>query len=161
MANKKIVLVISIIAIIAVLIIVAFKIKSLKVTYTFEEVSVEANEFKKDETKKEENSIQSNEIEDQNSISNEENNLQGNKQSKDENKDQNEEDTGENKESQESRESKAIDLAKKEWGEDDSVYYTIDRIVGDKYDICVRSKSTTESLAEYEVDIEKNTAVLK
>lgn len=53
---------------------------------------------------------------------------------------------------------KAIAMAKKQWGENDkSVYYFIDRTNGNIYNISVRSKSTTESLAEYEIDIENNT----
>lgn len=55
----------------------------------------------------------------------------------------------------------ALQLVKDEWGEDESVYYTIDRHLGNKYDISVRSKSNTQSLMEYEVDIEKKTIEMK
>ena len=61
-----------------------------------------------------------------------------------------------------SKNEKEIDLAKKEWGEDDNtVYYTIDTKSNDTYTISVRSKSTTEQLAEYEVDVKEQTAVIK
>ena len=53
---------------------------------------------------------------------------------------------------------KAIAMAKKQWGENDStVYYFVDRTSGNIYNISVRSKATTESLAEYEIDIKNNT----
>ena len=72
-----------------------------------------------------------------------------------------EEESQVNKESQKNKEQIATDLAKNEWGDDESVYYTIDRISGDKYYICVRSKATTETLAEYEIDIDKETVEIK
>lgn len=50
---------------------------------------------------------------------------------------------------------KALDLVKEEWGEDDTVYYTIDNESGSIFNISVRSKQTTETLAEYEVNVEK------
>ncbi len=55
----------------------------------------------------------------------------------------------------------ALTLVKNEWGEDDSVYYTIDRNVGNKYDISVRSKANTQSLMEYVVDIDKRIVEIK
>lgn len=55
----------------------------------------------------------------------------------------------------------ALGLVKDEWGEDDSVYYTIDRHVGNIYDISVRSKSNTQSLMEYKVDTNKKTVEMK
>ncbi len=72
-----------------------------------------------------------------------------------------EEDTEVNEESKKNKDQIATDLAKNEWGDDESVYYTIDKSSGDKYYICVRSKATTETLAEYEVDIGKKTVEIK
>ena len=72
-----------------------------------------------------------------------------------------EEDSQVNQESKKNKDQIAIDLTKNEWGEDDSVYYTIDRSLGNKYNICVRSKATTGTLAEYEVDIGKKTVEIK
>ena len=47
----------------------------------------------------------------------------------------------------------AIDLVKKEWGEDNSVYFTVDSQNGNIFNISVRSKATTAALVEYEVDV--------
>lgn len=50
---------------------------------------------------------------------------------------------------------KAIEIAKKEWGEDDSVYFEFDKIDSNgNYRIAVRQKSTTNALVWYTVDIE-------
>ena len=94
---------------------------------------------------------QNNNLESQNTV----NNAVKNKKIK------SEEDSSINQESKKSKDQIATDLAKNEWGEDQSVYYTIDRSSGDKYYICVRSKETTETLAEYEVDIVKKTVEIK
>lgn len=71
-----------------------------------------------------------------------------------------EEDIEETEQSKKSKEEKVLDLVNEEWGEDESVYYTIDRNVGNKYYVSVRSKQTTQTLAEYEVDLEKETVEL-
>ena len=71
-----------------------------------------------------------------------------------------EEEIKETEQSKKSKDEKVLDLVSKEWGEDESVYYTIDRNVGDKYYVSVRSKQTTQTLAEYEVDLEKETVEL-
>ena len=55
----------------------------------------------------------------------------------------------------------ALNLTKEEWGEDDTVYYTIDRQTDNIYYISVRSKSTTETLAEYEVEIVNKTVQIR
>ena len=47
----------------------------------------------------------------------------------------------------------ALELAKEECGEDDSVYYTIDNQAENIYNISVRSKETTATLIEYEVNV--------
>ena len=71
-----------------------------------------------------------------------------------------EEEAKETEQSKKSKDEKVLDLVSKEWGEDESVYYTIDRNVEDKYYVSVRSKQTTQTLAEYEVDLEKETVKL-
>ena len=73
----------------------------------------------------------------------------------------NEEDNNVTKKSQKEKQDEAINLVRNNWGEDDTVYYTIDNNSGDTYDISVRSKSTTETLAEYEVDIINKTVQIK
>ena len=51
---------------------------------------------------------------------------------------------------------KAIELVKKEWGDgESSVYYNIENKNGTKYTITVRSSETTEAIAWYDVDVEK------
>ena len=55
----------------------------------------------------------------------------------------------------------ALRLVETEWGEDNSVYYTIDNESGNIFSISVRSKSTTAVLQEYEVDVSKSTVTLK
>jgi len=50
---------------------------------------------------------------------------------------------------------KAIEIVKKEWGEDDSVYFEFDKIDSNgNYRIAVRQKSTTNALVWYTVDVE-------
>ena len=49
-------------------------------------------------------------------------------------------------------ESNAIDIMQKYWGEDDSVYFTIDGQEGKKVEVVVRSKSDTRAIGFFEVD---------
>lgn len=59
---------------------------------------------------------------------------------------------------QETDREKAINLVKKKWGEDNKVYFVIDRVVSDEeYIVCVRNKSTTEALCWYKVDLKNET----
>ena len=71
-----------------------------------------------------------------------------------------EEEAKDTEQSKKSKDEKVLDLVGKKWGEDESVYYTIDRNIGSKYYVSVRSKQTTQTLAEYEVDLEKETVEL-
>lgn len=57
------------------------------------------------------------------------------------------------KETSQSNEEKAINLVKKEWGNDDTVTFSIEEKDGTKYRIAVRNSSTTV-LQWYEVDTE-------
>lgn len=82
-------------------------------------------------------------------------------QSKQEDNSNTEEEIKETVKSKQEKQDIAVNLTKQEWGEDDTVYYTIDREVDNIYDISVRSKSTTETLAEYEVDIVNKTVQIK
>ena len=50
-------------------------------------------------------------------------------------------------------ENKAVELAKKFRGEDDSVYYTVDSQDGDIYNIIARSKETTAAIMFYSVNV--------
>ncbi len=50
-------------------------------------------------------------------------------------------------------ENKAVELAKKYRGEDDSVYYTIDSKDGDVYNVVARNKETTAAVMFYTVNV--------
>lgn len=52
-----------------------------------------------------------------------------------------------------SKDEKAIELAKKEWGEDNSVTFNIEEKDGDKYYVAVKKDATT--IKWYEVDTDK------
>lgn len=57
---------------------------------------------------------------------------------------------------------KAIDLVKKAWGKDDSVYFYIDEENSNgKYVVSVRDKDTTSVIEWYDVDIINNTAKIQ
>lgn len=52
---------------------------------------------------------------------------------------------------------KAIQLVKKDWGKDDSVYFYVDEEKGNgKYVVSVRNKETTSVVVWYNVDINSN-----
>lgn len=92
-------------------------------------------------------------------------NVQENDDKKEKNENQEkshiEEQSSEKEEITQDNEQIALKLVKDEWGEDDSVYYTVDRQVENIYYISVRGKANTQSLMEYEVDIEKKTVEMK
>lgn len=165
MVNKKIVIIVTIIAIIVASGIVYISLnKEFQEQYTFseetaenkvennveeknqvEENVVEENEVY--ENKVEENKVENevdNEIEEENKVSN---TTSDNKY--DEKKDEVEKLTGKDR---------AIDLVKKEWGENDNtVYYYVEEQVSDNvYIISVRDQSTTEDLSSYKVDVSSN-----
>ena len=159
MVNKKAVIIVTIITIIIVGVMLWFGINSIeKPVYTFEDVAKqEVNEeenqenssIKKDDEEKEsdkdEEKIEENKKED---IENDEN-----KSNESKNNDNDEKDLEDSNEK--SDEDIAIELAKKEWGEDDKkVYYYVDEKLSDsKYVITVRSKETTAGLRDYCVNI--------
>ena len=72
-----------------------------------------------------------------------------------------EETTSSNEEKRINKKEEALKLVEEEWGEDSTVYYTIDNEYGNIYSISVRSKSSTAVLQEYEVDSSKGTVNLK
>ena len=72
-----------------------------------------------------------------------------------------EETTSSNEEKRINKKEQALKLVEEEWGEDNTVYYTIDNEYGNIYSISVRSKSTTAVLQEFEVDSSKGTVNLK
>ena len=159
MVNKKIVIICTIIALVVTILIVAFEIKKFKEEDYFEEdklLEVSEN-LAQNQTLNEENQEEK-EIEDSNTQINttiEEENMV-----EETNTFQGEEETKED-EPQENYNDKALELAKKEWGEDDTVYYTIDNQSENIFSISVRSKTTTETLAEYEINVIEGTVNLK
>ena len=64
-----------------------------------------------------------------------------------------EEESNSQEEKTENKEEKAIQLVKKEWGEDKTVIFSIEKKNGNKYRVAVRDNSTTV-LAWYEVNTE-------
>ena len=169
MVNKKIVIICSIIALIIVGAIVRINIKK------FNDAQNSMNEVKANQDVRNEINSENQISNENNAISEEENEVSENltnqeqikgeeetKPESNENKAENTVSDNTNNEEEESGDEAAINLAKKEWGEDDNtVYYTIDTKSNDTYTISVRSKSTTEQLAEYEVDVKEQTAVIK
>ena len=63
---------------------------------------------------------------------------------------------------EERNEQKAINIAKQNWGEDDTVSFSLDT-VDDKgrYIICVRDKQTTRALYWYTIDVESGTVTIE
>jgi len=54
----------------------------------------------------------------------------------------------------ESNEEKAINIAKKHYGESTSVYFSFEGIQNGKYKVSVRESSTTRTIREYYINIE-------
>lgn len=167
MVNKKIVIICSIIALIIVGGIVGLQIKKLNEIENVGEVqetaeqntSVNQNLATSTETENAENENEEQNITQENTS--EQNQIKGEEEKEQEQTEENTANTSNAEETTENKNLSAIDLAKKQWGEDDSVYYTIDHQSNEIYTISVRSKSTTEQLAEYEVDVNEQTAVIK
>lgn len=168
MVNKKAVIICSIIALIVVGAIVGFKIRQFKniqyvasnsisnTTKTNTSSNTTNNQKNNENTVEEENTT--NEI--QNSL--EENTTKAeNEQNQAKGEEESEENNNTDTNADENPDEIALNLVKKEWGEDNTVYYTIDTKSGNKYIISVRSKSTTAQLAEYEADIKEKTVIIK
>lgn len=62
-------------------------------------------------------------------------------------------------EKKENDEEKAVNIVKKDWGEDNSVYFTIEETQNEKYTISVREKDTTRTISTYEVNIQTETFI--
>ena len=146
MINKKIVIICTIIALIVTVTIVAFEIKKFKEEDYAQEESYEYKQ--KNETQnqiinevQEENIITTNDTE-TNSTNTQSENTNTQENVANQQTYQGEEET---KEENENGEEKAKELAQKEWGEDDTVYFTIDNQSGNIYTVSVRSKTTTRN----------------
>ncbi len=151
MVNKKAVIIVTILAIIIVGIIVIVKVNSLEdVAYTFNEVA-----------KNNENSIEdentTNKINEENETTNTSNETNTNSSINTNTNNEANTNTSTNVETptEEDTEDKALELAKKKWGEnDDEVYFYIEEAIDDGvFIVSVRNKVTTASMAEYKVDV--------
>lgn len=161
MIDKKLVVICTLIVVLIVGGIVGYKIYKLNNTENevvqmenktnTTNINTQKNEI--EEVKKEENKVEE-EIKEDNTTT--ESNTQNT-----EIKGKEEVDTQNEKENESNKKEQALDLVKKEWGEDNTVYYTVDSNSGNIYNISVRSKATTEALIEYEVDVTKKTVVMK
>ena len=110
-----------------------------------EENTIEANETA-------ENTAEKTEVKGEEELNN------GNSENKNSTKNQ---DTSTSSNDDENTDETALGLVKKEWGEDNTVYYTIDDQKDNIYTVSVRSKSTTEQLAEYEVNVKDKSVFIK
>ena len=162
MVNKKIVLICSIIALIVVLAVVGIGIKNLnQEEYQSSNISIaniNSNTQVIQNEVKQENTAQ----DDENKVVEEPKKTEKKVPEAEQKKvTQGEEEESSNKENTENTQERAIELVKKEWGEDNTVYYTVDNNQNNIYTISVRSKSTTETVAEYEVDIKNKQVKMK
>jgi FtsZ-interacting cell division protein ZipA len=167
MVNKKIVIICTIIALVIVGTIVGIKIKNFKE----KEYVNENSENKKNTTVvqntvenevQEENTLETNETAENTAekteVKGEEELNNGNSENKNNTENQ---DTSTSNNDDENTDETALGLVKKEWGEDNTVYYTIDDQKDNIYTVSVRSKSTTEQLAEYEVNVKDKSVFIK
>ena len=60
-------------------------------------------------------------------------------------------------EKEENNQEKAMELVKRDWGEDNSVYFSFEGIENGKYIISVREESTTRTINTYAVNVEAGT----
>lgn len=161
MVNKKLVIIITVIALIVVGGLVYIGIKNLNSpTYTFENVEIAEN----DETEEIENQNvfeENNEVEPENIVGKEEAESEEEAKKAENTTSKQNQEQKESEEANKQNEEKALKLVKDEWGEDETVYYTVDNFAGGIYNISVRSKETTESLAEYKVNLGTNSVELK
>lgn len=174
MINKKIVIIISIIALIIGMLVITFKVKELKdiedrnIEYLQEEALKAEQNIIESQINEEENTVEQENITDtQNTQSDEsvrsteQNNTQTETPVQSQVEGEEEKNSKENQSSEENNDEKALRLVKEEWGEDSTVYYTIDNQSDDTYSISVRSKETTATLAEYEANISTETVFIK
>lgn len=167
MVNKKIVIICTIIALVLVGVIVGIKIKDFK-----EKKYVDENTETKKNTTVVQNTVE-NEVQEENTIETNETTENTAKEPEvkgeeelnngsNENKNNTEnQDTTTSSNNDENTDETALGLVKKEWGEDNTVYYTIDDQKDNIYTVSVRSKSTTEQLAEYEVNVKDKSVFIK
>lgn len=62
---------------------------------------------------------------------------------------------------QETDKEKAINIAKKDWGTDNTVYFSDEGVDNGKYRVTVRDSNTTYILREYIIDVDNETFTIK
>ena len=157
MVNKKVVIIASIIALLAIGGIVGFKIYQLdknKYVAVTKTVSTNNTTTKKN-TINNENTINENKIEKEDTENNIEskNEIENNTENT-----TNTEKSTSNKTTEKKKEpeEQAIDLVKEKWKDNSNVYFNVDdKISDDEYIISVRNKTTTTEMASYKVNINK------
>ena len=165
MVNKKVVIIVSIIAIILVSTVVYISFKSLDKEYIENENKSENYGSEQDVNSATSNDIQENKLnqennnnedKNENKLEEQENEIENTESETQENK--NETSNNDIQEEKKDGDEKAIALVKKKWGEsDDTVYYNIEEQISDNvYIVSVRDSETTEDLSEYRVDIKTN-----
>lgn len=161
--KKKIIILTSTIAVILIIaIVLVLKLVSLK--KNDKTIPVNSNQ-ETNNTIKTENIIENNEVENEinknvNEIvseENEENNEKENVQPSQPVADSEQEVDKETIEEIESNEEKAIRIAKENYGEKNSVYFSYEGIEEGKHKVSVRDSNTTRTIREYYIDLEKET----
>ncbi len=134
---KKMVYVLIVIVLIALGIVVAVNLRNGN-----KEIPSSSENVENDKINNAQNNITNNA---QNNITEEDTTINGENQEQDKNN---------NEEGLKTDLEKAIDIVKKDWGEDSSVYFAEDGQTRDgEYVICVRDNNTTSAIAWYTVDI--------
>ena len=156
MIDKKLVIIVTIIAIILISGIVCFCLnRNFQEQYTFIEKNVDnvIENNKIEENILEKNEFEENIVENIENENNIEEEIEENKISN--NIVDNTENDKKVEEEEENNKQKAIDLVKEEWGkEDNTVYYYVEEQVSDNiYIISVRDQATTQDLSTYKVNI--------
>lgn len=164
MVNKKNILICIFLALGVIAIIIGFKIKDLKHEEVLSQNTYLANIVTDTNIQNTNNSTVKEDVQDSSNqiLEQEKQNIPENTYVKEKGTNvQGEEEESSNKENIENFQEKAISLVKKEWGEDSTVYYTVDNHQDNIYTISVRSKSTTATVAEYEVDAKSGQVNIK
>ena len=125
--------------------------------------TIDTNMIQSENDVNETNNIQGNEIDNDIIENNIGNNTQENELNEQSNKQTNETKNEQtSNQTVASKEERAIELVKKEWGEDDGVYFTNESIDNEgRYIVSVRNKNTTSLLAFYTVDVAKQLVTMQ
>ena len=162
MVNKKVVIISTIIALVVVAGIVGLAIRRNN-DYTYTDENIEKNNSKNSsvvDNKVAENKVAENKVP-ENKV---ENTVVENKVSENKTSENKTENNSSNKDSSNTQTNSsnlrdiAISLAKKEWGEDNSVYYSVeDGNSKDEYIVSIRDPNTTAEIVSYTINVKNKT----